>query len=172
MIDENDQSFFTDTDPDFMYGLNMNFKYKNWDFNMFWQGVQGGEIRNSWRGFTDFTSLNIGSNYGDRVLDAWSVNNTDSNVPALTLIDNNGEGRQSSLFWEDGSYIKLRNLSIGYTPDEQWLSQYGISSARIYLQGSNLLTITPSGTLSQDPETPNGNFPIPKRITLGVNLSF
>ena len=98
--------------------------------------------------------------------------NTDSNVPALTLIDNNGEGRQSSLFWEDGSYLKLRNLSIGYTPDEQWLNQYGISSARIYLQGSNLLTITPSGTLSQDPETPNGNFPIPKRITLGVNLSF
>jgi len=172
VIDENDQTFFADTDPDFMYGLNMNFKYKNWDFTMFWQGVEGGQIRNGWRGFTDFTSLNIGSNYGDRVLDAWSINNTDTDVPALTAIDNNGEGRQSSLFWEDGSYLKLRNLSIGYSPDEQWLSQYGISSARIYLQGSNLITITPSGTLSQDPETPDGTFPIPRRITLGVNLSF
>ncbi|WP_417212541.1 SusC/RagA family TonB-linked outer membrane protein [Acinetobacter venetianus] len=172
VIDEDDQMFFADTDPDYTYGFNLSLKYKNWDFNMFWQGVEGGQIRNGWRGFTDFTSLNIGSNYGDRVLNAWTVDNTDSNVPALTLIDNNGEGRQSSLFWEEGSYLKLRNLSIGYTPDEQWLSQYGISSARIYLQGSNLITITPSGTLSQDPETPDGNFPIPRRITLGVNLSF
>ncbi|AXV64820.1 SusC/RagA family TonB-linked outer membrane protein [Pseudoalteromonas lipolytica] len=172
VIDEDDQMFFADTDPDYTYGFNLSLKYKNWDFNMFWQGVEGGQIRNGWRGFTDFTSLNIGSNYGDRVLNAWTVDNTDSNVPALTLIDNNGEGRQSSLFWEEGTYLKLRNLSIGYTPDEQWLNQYGISSARIYLQGSNLITITPSGTLSQDPETPDGNFPIPRRITLGVNLSF
>lgn len=172
IINEDDQMFFADTDPDYTYGFNLSLKYKNWDFNMFWQGVEGGQIRNGWRGFTDFTSLNIGSNYGDRVLNAWTTENSGSNVPALTLIDNNGEGRQSSLFWEDGTYLKLRNLSIGYTPDEPWLSQYGISSARIYLQGSNLITITPSGTLSQDPETPDGNFPIPRRITLGVNLSF
>ncbi|MBB1323469.1 SusC/RagA family TonB-linked outer membrane protein [Shewanella sp. SR43-8] len=172
VINENDQTFFADTDPDFIYGMNMNFKYKSWDFTMFWQGVKGGQIRNGWRGFTDFTSLNIGSNYGDRVLNAWSSSNTDTDVPALTAIDNNGEGRQSSLFWEEGTYLKLRNLSIGYTPDEQWLSHYGISSARIYFQGSNLLTITPSGTLTQDPETPNGTFPNPKRFTLGVNLTF
>ncbi len=172
VIDENDQDFFTDTDPDFIYGMNFTFKYKDWDFNMFWQGVKGGKIRNNWRLFTDFTSLNIGSNYGARTLQAWTPENSNSDVPALTLIDNNGEGRQSSFFWEDGTYLKLRNISVGYTPSLDFIESLGLFDARVYLQGSNLLTITPSGTLSQDPETPNEVFPVPRRITIGMELSF
>lgn len=172
IIDENDQDFFVNPDPDFIYGLNFTFNYKQWDFNMFWQGVKGGSVRNNWRLFTDFTSLNIGSNYGSRVLDAWSLDNTDSTVPALTLVDNNGEGRQSSFFWEDGSYLKLRNLSVSYRVEDELLDDYGILDARIYLQGSNLLTITPDGTLSQDPEAPNEVFPVPRRITIGIDVSF
>lgn len=172
VINADDQDFFTDGDPDFTYGFNVSLFYKQWDFNMFWQGVEGGEIRNGWRMFTDFTSLNIGSNYGDRVLHAWSETNTNADVPALTLVDNNGEGRQSSYFYEDGSYLKLRNLSIGYTPEDEFLEQFGIVNARFYLQGSNLLTITPNGTLSQDPETPDGAFPIPRSIRIGVDLTF
>lgn len=172
IIDENDQDFFVNPDPDFIYGLNFTFNYKQWDFNMFWQGVKGGSVRNNWRLFTDFTSLNIGSNYGSRVLDAWSLDNTDSTVPALTLVDNNGEGRQSSFFWEDGSYLKLRNLSVSYRVEDELLDDYGILDARIYLQGSNLLTITPDGTLSQDPEAPNEVFPFPRRITIGIDVSF
>lgn len=172
IIDENDQDFFVNPDPDFIYGFNFTFNYKQWDFNMFWQGVKGGSVRNNWRLFTDFTSLNIGSNYGSRVLDAWSLDNTDSTVPALTLVDNNGEGRQSSFFWEDGSYLKLRNLSVGYRVEDELLDDYGILDARIYLQGSNLLTITPDGTLSQDPEAPNEVFPVPRRITIGIDVSF
>ena len=100
VINENDQDFFATTDPDFLYGFNLTLNYNDWDLNMFWQGVKGGQIRNNWRLFTDFTSLNIGSNYGSRVLDAWTVQNSDSSVPALTLVDTNGEGRQSSFFWE------------------------------------------------------------------------
>ena len=172
VITDNDQDFFVDTDPDYTYGFNVSLFYKNWDFNMFWQGVEGGQVRNNWRLFTDFTSLNIGSNYGDRVLHAWSPTNTDSTVPALTLIDNNGEGRQSSFFYEDGSYLKLRNLSIGYTPDDEFLEQYGVYNARFYLRGSNLVTFTPNGTLSQDPETPNEVFPIPTSFSIGVDLTF
>jgi len=172
IIDENDQDFFVNPDPDFIYGFNFTLNYKQWDFNMFWQGVKGGSVRNNWRLFTDFTSLNIGSNYGSRVLDAWSPDNTDSTVPALTLVDNNGEGRQSSFFWEDGSYLKLRNLSVGYRFEDELLDDYGIVDARIYLQGSNLLTITPDGTLSQDPEAPNEVFPVPRRITIGIDVSF
>ncbi|MDP5132255.1 MAG: SusC/RagA family TonB-linked outer membrane protein, partial [Paraglaciecola sp.] len=172
VIDENDQDFFVNPDPDFIYGFNFTLNYKQWDFNMFWQGVKGGSVRNNWRLFTDFTSLNIGSNYGSRVLDAWSLDNSDSTVPALTLVDNNGEGRQSSFFWEDGSYLKLRNLSVGYRFEDKLLNDYGILDARIYLQGSNLLTITPHGTLSQDPEAPNEVFPVPRRITIGIDVSF
>lgn len=172
VIDENDQDFFVNPDPDFIYGFNFTLNYKQWDFNMFWQGVKGGSVRNNWRLFTDFTSLNIGSNYGSRVLNAWSPENSDSTVPALTLVDNNGEGRQSSFFWEDGSYLKLRNLSVGYRFEDKFLNDYGIVDARIYLQGSNLLTITPDGTLSQDPEAPNEVFPVPRRITIGIDVSF
>ena len=172
IIDENDQDFFADTDPDFIYGMNFTFRYQDWDFNMFWQGVKGGQIRNNWRLFTDFTSLNIGSNYGSRTLDAWTPENPNSSVPALTLVDNNGEGRQSSFFWEDGTYLKLRNISVGYTPSLDFVDRFGLSNARFYLQASNLLTITPDGTLSQDPETPNEVFPVPRRITLGMELSF
>ncbi|WP_137166529.1 SusC/RagA family TonB-linked outer membrane protein [Salinimonas lutimaris] len=172
VINENDQDFFTDTDPSYIYGVNFTFRYQAWDFNMFWQGVKGGQIRNNWRLFTDFTSLNIGSNYGARTLDAWTPENTDTDVPALTLIDNNGEGRQSSFFWEEGTYLKLRNVSIGYTPSLDFIEQLGLADARIYLQGQNLLTITPDGTLSEDPETPNEVFPVPRRITIGVELSF
>jgi hypothetical protein len=172
IIDENDQDYFVNPDPDFIYGFNFTLNHKQWDFNMFWQGVKGGSVRNNWRLFTDFTSLNIGSNYGSRVLDAWSLANTDSTVPALTLVDNNGEGRQSSFFWEDGSYLKLRNLSVGYRFEDTVLDDYGIQDARIYLQGSNLLTITPNGTLSQDPEAPNEVFPVPRRITIGIDVSF
>lgn len=172
VIDENDQDFFVNPDPDFIYGFNFSLNYKQWDFNMFWQGVKGGSVRNNWRLFTDFTSLNIGSNYGSRVLDAWSLDNSDSTVPALTLVDNNGEGRQSSFFWEDGSYLKLRNLSVGYRFEDKLLNDYGILDARIYIQGANLLTITPNGTLSQDPEAPNEVFPVPRRITIGIDVSF
>ncbi|MFT4787467.1 MAG: TonB-linked SusC/RagA family outer membrane protein [Paraglaciecola sp.] len=172
VIDEQDQEFFASSDPDYIYGMNFTVNYGNWDLNMFWQGVEGGKVRNNWRMFTDFTSLNIGSNYGDRVLSAWTPENSNSDVPALTLIDNNGEGRQSSFFYEDASYLKLRNLSVGYSPDESFLNDYGIKSGRIFLQGSNLLTITPDGTLSQDPETPNEVFPIARSFTLGVDVSF
>jgi TonB-linked SusC/RagA family outer membrane protein len=167
VINEQDQDFFAATDPDFTYGLNMNVTWKKWDFNMFWQGVHGGEIKNHWRLFTDFTSLNIGSNYGDRTLNAWTPQNTDTNVPALTLVDRNNEGRESSFYWESATYLKLRNVSIGYT-----FENIGFETARVYLSAENLLTITPRGTLSQDPETPNGTFPVPRRISIGVSMTF
>jgi hypothetical protein len=139
---------------------------------MFWQGVQGGSVRNGWRGFTDFTSLNAGSNYGDRTLSAWTPDNPGSTVPALTRVDNNNEGRQSTFFWEEASYLKLRNLSVGYNPSPSFWNRLGAESGRFYIQGSNLLTITPSGTLSQDPEAPDSVFPIPRRITIGFNVTY
>ena len=93
-------------------------------------------------------------------------------MPALTLIDNNGEGRQSSFFWEEGTYLKLRNISVGYRPTLDFIERFGLSDARVYLQAQNLLTITPDGTLSEDPETPNEVFPVPRRFTLGLEVSF
>jgi len=167
VINDKDQDFFTSRDPDFTYGLDTKLTYKDWDFGMFWQGVHGGEIKNYWRQFTDFTSLNVGSNYGSRTLNAWSPTNTNTNVPALTLVDRNNEGRESTFYWESASYLKLKSLSVGYT-----FKNFGFETARVYLDAENLLIITPKGTLSQDPEAPNNVFPIPRRITLGFSANF
>lgn len=172
VINEQDQKFFTSTDPDYIYGFNVDVRWRQWDFNMFWQGVEGGEVKNDWLRFTHFTSLNAGSNYGNDTLNAWSPDNTGSDIPALSLSDNNAEARESSFFWEDKSYLKLRNLSLSYNFKDSVLSNLNIVGARVYIRGENLITITPSGGRLQDPETPSSVFPIPKRITVGFNASF
>ncbi|MDZ4079713.1 MULTISPECIES: SusC/RagA family TonB-linked outer membrane protein [Hydrocarboniphaga] len=172
VINDKDQDFFGTTDPDSTFGLNFDVKYQNWDFNMFWQGVHGGLVKNYWQGFTDFTSLNAGSNYGYRTLDAWSPSNTGSSVPALTLVDSNNEGRESTYYWEKGTYLKLRNLSVGYSPAGRVLSFFNLKTARVFLQAQNILTVKPSGTLIQDPESPGSSFPVPKRYTFGLEATF
>lgn len=173
MIDENDQDYIAVFDnPDFIYGLNLNIGYKAFEVSLFFQGVKGGQIRNGYKIFTDFTSVNVGSNYGDRTLDAWTPQNASSSIPALTRIDNNNEARESTYFWEPADYLKLRNLTISYTPNKQFMQRFKLNGARIFLQGQNLFTIKNSGTVAQDPETPNATFPVPRRLTFGVNLTF
>ncbi|WP_198411367.1 SusC/RagA family TonB-linked outer membrane protein [Marinimicrobium alkaliphilum] len=172
VIDEADQVFFGVPEPDYIYGVNFTLNYNEWDFGMFWQGVQGGMVNTGFQHLTDFVSLNAGSNYGDRVLDSWSPENANSTIPALTLADNNNEGRASTYFYEDASYLKLRNLSLGYTPGPDFWSRLGAQGGRFYIQGSNLLTITPSSTISKDPEAPGAAFPIPRRLTIGLNVNF
>lgn len=173
VIDENDQDYIAIFDnPDFIYGLNVNVGYKAFDVSLFFQGVQGGQIKNGYKIFTDFTSVNVGSNYGARTLDAWTPQNSGSTIPALTRIDNNNEARESTYFWEPADYLKLRNLTIGYTPGKEFMQRFRLSSARIFMQGQNLFTLKNSDTVAQDPETPNATFPVPRRFTFGVNLTF
>ena len=173
VIDENDQDFFAIFDnPDFIYGLNTNLGYRNFDLSFFFQGVSGGQIKNGYRIFTDFTSINVGSNYGARTLEAWTPQNPNSSIPALTRIDNNNEARESTYLWEPGGYLKLRNLTLGYTPDLTLLDRVGLSTARIFVQGQNLFTVKNEATIAQDPETPNATFPVPRRYTVGFNLTF
>ncbi len=170
-VDANDQIFFTTTDNDYTYGLNINAVWGNWDFTMFWQGVAGGDVRNDWRFFTDFVSLNAGSNYGDRVFDAWTPENQ-SDIPALSRVDPNQEARNSSYYYEKADYLKLRTLTIGYTLPESFLNALRAETARIYLQGSNLWTWTPEDTVVDDPEVPSVRFPVPKRFTVGFDITF
>lgn len=173
VIDENDQDYIAIFDnPDFIYGLNVNVGYKAFDISLFFQGVKGGQIKNGYKIFTDFTSVNVGSNYGDRTLDAWTPQNSGSSIPALTRIDNNNEARESTYLWEPADYLKLRNLTIGYTPGKEFLERFRLNGARIFIQGQNLFTIKNSDTVAQDPETPNATFPVPRRFMFGVNLTF
>jgi len=172
VVDDQDQTFFTVTSPDLLFGLNLDMTYGAFDFNVFFQGISGAQAVNGWKIFTDLTSINAGSNYGQRTLDAWTPDNTDTDVPALTTVDNNNEWRVSTWRYEDASYAKLRNLSVGYTPASHFISKIGLSEARIYVAAQNLLTIKSKDTHMQDPETPGAGFPVPRRFSLGLNLTF
>jgi TonB-linked SusC/RagA family outer membrane protein len=167
-VDANDQTFISSGDPDFTYGLNIALVYKQFDFNMFLQGVQGLKEINNYKIYTDFSSIWPGTNWGSRTLDAWSPQNTSSTIPALTLTDNNNEGRTSTYLLENGSYLKVRNMQLGY--NFRNVSKL-ISNARIYLQGSNLLTFKAKSYTAPDPENPSYAYPIPLILTIGVNIT-
>lgn len=171
VIDDKDRDFIADGNPDFLYGLNVELSYKNFDLSFFLQGVQGIDVNNTFKTFTDFSSLWVGSNWGERTLSAWTPNNTGSTIPALTLVNRNNEGRASTYFFENGSYMKLRNIQLGYNLKNA-LRGAGVQTARVFLQGSNLITIKSKGFTAADPEAPGTSFPIPAIVTAGFNVSF
>ncbi|MGN6639243.1 MAG: TonB-dependent receptor domain-containing protein, partial [Mucilaginibacter sp.] len=171
VIDQNDQKYIGNSDPNFTYGLNTSINYKNFSLTFFFQGVEGGQVYNSYKYLTDFTSLAPGSNWGTRVLKAWTPQNATSTIPALTLIDANNEGRYSTYFLESGSYLKLRDLQLAYNLNHLF-KKHQFQRAKIYIQGSNLLTIKSSSYTGPDPENPSNAYPIPVITTIGVNFSY
>jgi len=170
-IDANDRQFLTEGNPDFTYGLNISLRYRDLDLTAFFQGVQGIKVYNTYKTYTDFSSLWPGTNWGTRVQKAWSPANTGSTIPALTLVDRNNEGRTSTYFLENGSYLKMRNLQIGYSL-KNVLRTMRVTGARVYLQSTNLFTIKGKSYTATDPENPGGAYPIPVITSVGLDLSF
>ena len=141
---------------------------------MFWQGVQGVDIISDLKKETDiWAGLNIGFlNKGTRLLNAWSPTNTGSNIPSLTLSDNNNEKRVSTYWVENGSYLKLRTIQLGYNFPKRIASKLAMERLRLYLSAQNLFTIHSSSFTGVDPENPNYGYPIPLNITFGINVTF
>ena len=174
VINEADQQWIYDPVPDFSYGLNIYLEYKNFDLTMFWQGVQGVDVISDLKKETDLWSgLNIGFlNKGKRLLDAWTPQNPNSSIPALSREDVNNEKRVSTYFVEDGSFLKLRNIQIGYNVPKDFARKLKMERLRFYLSAQNLLTIKSKSFTGVDPENPNFGYPIPLNITFGINVSF
>ena len=174
VINEADQKWIYDPVPDFSYGLNIYLEYNNFDFTMFWQGVQGADIISDLKKETDLWSgLNIGFlNKGKRVLDAWTPQNPNSTIPALSRDDVNNEKRVSTYFVEDGSFLKLRNIQLGYNLPEKVTKKLKMERLRFYLSAQNVLTIKSKDFTGVDPENPNFGYPIPLNVTFGINVSF
>ena len=174
VINEADQKWIYNPVPDFSYGLNIYLEYKNFDFTMFWQGVQGADIISDLKKETDLWSgLNIGFlNKGKRVLDAWTPQNPNSTIPALSRDDVNNEKRVSTYFVEDGSFLKLRNIQLGYNLPEKVTKKLKMERLRFYLSAQNVLTIKSKDFTGVDPENPNFGYPIPLNVTFGINVSF
>ena len=176
-ISEEDQDWIYDPTPDFTCGLNVYLQYKNWDFTMFWQGVQGVDVDcRGYKSQTDFwanSAINVPYlNKGIRALDAWSSANPNSNIPALTTSDTNNEGRVSSYYIENGSFVKLRTIQLGYNMPQNLTDKLHLDRIRIYASAQNLLTIKSSKFTGADPENPGFNYPIPLNLTFGLNVSF
>ncbi|MEO1010491.1 MAG: TonB-dependent receptor [Bacteroidota bacterium] len=178
VLDENDRVLLGDPNPDFTFGFNNTFSYKGIDLNVFFQGSQGNEILN----FTQM-DLDLGNGAGNAttaLLNRWSPTNTNTNVPA---VNSARLFRTSSRFLEDGSYIRLKNLALGYNFQNHVLEKIGLESLRVYISGQNLLTIT--DYTGVDPEVlfspfgsglnlglDYGSFPNVRSYTMGFNIGF
>jgi TonB-linked SusC/RagA family outer membrane protein len=166
-IDDNDRDWIGTQLPSLEYGLRVDLTYKKFDLSLFGSGVAG---RKGFDVYTLFNNLmRSRENVGPGVFNGWTPTNTNTNVPALTLKDNNNEGRTSDYFIVNTSYFKLRNVQLGYT----LVTKSVFSRLRFYAMGDNLLRIKSSKYLSPDPERIDLDpVPIPRTFTFGINASF
>ncbi len=158
-----DRTWIGSWDPTVEYGISFSANYKNFDFSMFWQGVAGNTVNDGWKSYSDFYNVWVqnGFNHPTRVLNAWSPANPNSNIPALSLINPNDELRTSTYFMESGSYLKLRNLQLGYTLPARISSSIGMERLHIYVLAQNIVNLKKtSGSdafTGPDPENPDGS---------------
>ncbi|MBQ7443417.1 MAG: TonB-dependent receptor [Bacteroidaceae bacterium] len=173
VINEKDQKWIYSPVPDFTWGLNIYLQYKDWDFTMFWQGVQGVDVISDLKKETDlWAGLNITNlNKGQRLLDAWTPSNNGSNIPAVSTMDNNNEKRVSSYYVENGSFAKLRTVQLGYNLPAKYLDRIHMQRLRFYVSAQNLFTIKSKSFTGVDPENANFGYPIPLNVTFGINVS-
>ncbi|OYX25327.1 MAG: SusC/RagA family TonB-linked outer membrane protein [Flavobacteriales bacterium 32-35-8] len=175
-ITNDDKTIIGSAIPDFTYGLNFDATYKNFDFNVFFNGVQGRDIMNT--NIYDLEGMPRLFNAGVGVLNRWTGPGTSNSVPRAGGAPQNLA--ISTRYLEDGSFLRLRNLTIGYTLPNNVLGQDLFSKFRIYVSGQNLFTITDYSGL--DPEVANGGafesgidrgaYPQPKTYLVGLQLSF
>jgi len=180
IIDANDRTVLGDPNPDFTYGLNLGLEYKNFDLSAFFYGVQGREIFNYTKWWTDFSGGFPGGRSKRALYESWLPDG--SRPGAKTPIQETSNGFSSgstvnSYYVEDGSYLRLRNLQIGYTFH---MKGQKISNFRIYLQGTNLFTSTKYSGL--DPEIvvnddraqgiDIGAYPVVSQFVFGANIKF
>lgn len=176
VIDSKDIQIIGNAQPKYIYGWNNTFTLGGFDVNIFWQGVAGNQIYNQNRIRRESSSSTFPA--GTTVMNRWTPTNDNTDVPSFT----GAENINSSRWVEDGSYLRLKNLSVGYRFSEQMLSKTKlISSARIYVSANNYLTFTkysgydPEASLGDDATAAGvdrGIYPSAKSIVLGIDLSF
>ncbi len=175
-----DRTFIGNPNPDFVYGLNLGFSYKRFDLSAVFYGSQGNDIWNESRRWTDFP-YGDGGNWSKRLLNSWTPANPNTNQPIAERTPNfSAANVANSYFVEDGSYLRMRSLLIGYNIDASGLKKVGINRLRVYVQGSNLFTIT--NYTGNDPELTSyrsltfgideGVYPNSRIVLVGLNVGF
>jgi hypothetical protein len=183
-INASDRTVIGNPHPDFTYGLNLNLGYKNWDFTVFAQGVQGNEIFNYLKYWTDFNTFQ-GNRSKDMLYNSWKKQGDVAQLPRLNAGDTFSQ-QISTYFIEDGSYMRIKNVQLTYTVPTSVLKKIKLSSMQIYVQGQNLLTLTKykgldpdinirnSGADNQDTHMgiDEGAFPVAKSYNIGLRVGF
>lgn len=180
VINADDRIVVGDRNPDWLYGMNLNLDYKGFDFGLFFQGVSGLQ---SW--VSRYTGIFGHSGLRSYYLDGWTEENPSTTVPRL-WVDRSGfngatiegqNGQAGNAYWMiDQSFIRLKNIVLGYSLPEEFLSKYGINRLRVYVSGQNLWTGT--DLEDRDPERNQnathfgGTLPQAKSYTVGLNLTF
>jgi TonB-dependent starch-binding outer membrane protein SusC len=179
-IDSRDLTVIGDPNPDYIAGLTNDFRYKNLDLNIFFQASVGGEILN-------YTILELtaggGSNATTEAINSWTTTNTNTDVPRALI---RPRSLISTRFVYDASYIRLKNISLGYSMPKDLVSRVGLDKVRLFASAQNILTFTEYP--GSDPEVnyrnnnnansnrnlglDYGSYPNIKSYTLGVNIKF
>lgn len=167
--DQKDMCVIGNPFPDFTYALNFSLGWRQFDLQLFFQGVQGNQIYNALRERTEGNGLQ--SQLSTSMRDVWTADNPNGSLPNPNHSVN---FYQSDRFLEDGSYLRLKNAQIGYTLPENLSRKIGMQNFRVYLSGANLLTFTKYS--GYDPEVGGGvdygNYPQSRTVMLGINLKF
>jgi len=173
-----DRTWIGITDPDFFGGVTFDLSYHNFDLNLFFQGVYGNKVNNIWKQESDLWNISVpsGKNHPTRILDAWSFDNPNSNIPAISNSTTNSEQVFSSYFVEDGSYLKLRNIELGYTLPTKISNKMYMQHLRLYASARNVLTLKKGWGDDQytsfDPEMPGYGYLTPFSLAFGLNVTF
>lgn len=183
-INGDDKTIIGNPHPDAVIGLNMSGQYKGFDLTLFWYASIGNDIFNMTKYWTDFWSFK--GNRSTRMMsNSWEPGKTDATLPILDYQDNISNNDPHSYFVEDGSFLKLKDITLGYTLPAKLTNKLTIKRLRVYVQASNLFTITKYSGL--DPEITNrdlggggdltkgvdfGGWPNSRKFLFGVNFNF
>ncbi len=177
IINDEDRQYMGSYLPKASFGFGGGFDYKGFDFQFFFQGIAGVKIYNGFR-MMGLTGRQQGNNMLADVLDSWTYNKS-SGIPRLSLFDdaNGNYGNVSDFFLEDGSYLRLKNITVGYTLPRSMMQNIGMRDLklRLYMGAENLLTFTRYAGF--DPEVSNygidsGAYPVSRKLNIGINLNF
>lgn len=173
VINENDRTVIGDPNPDWIFSMSNTFSYKGFDLSIYLQGVAGNDIFNA----TSISNESMSSarNQTASVRYRWTGYGTSTVVPRAVYGDPNQNSRISDRFVEDGSYLRLKNITLSYTFPSRWLQKISMESARIFLSCENVVTLTKYSGF--DPEVGingiDGNrYPGSRTLSLGINFNF
>ncbi|WP_269686627.1 SusC/RagA family TonB-linked outer membrane protein [Flavobacterium lacustre] len=173
LITDADRTFIGNPNPDFSASLNNTLTYGNFNLSIYLQGVYGNDIFNANRLYTE--AMSITTNQSTAVLDRWTASGTSNSMPRAVYGDPNNNNRASSRYIEDGSYIRVKNVTLSYNVPNNLFGKKIFDNAKIYLSGQNLLTFTKYTGFDPEVSTngiDNNIYPVTRIVSLGLNVGF